>query len=215
MGFFEQFESEWAPRLGRRRGTFLKAFQYLAARRKAGYCIVETGCARGTGGWDGDGNSTLLFDRFVAGYGGSVHSVDLSEEACAYARSQVGSRTTVTRSDSVKFLHGMAGELRRAGREIDLLYLDSFDVDPKDPRPSAAHHLKELCAIAPALTPGTLVMIDDAVSLVMVWRGDDAKLNLVHDLGLSGKAEYVAEYFQAIGVRPLFTGYQYGWVIPE
>lgn len=81
MTFFEQFEAQWAPRLGRRRATFRRAFEFLAAKQQATYSIVETGCARTAESWEGDGQSTLLFDRFVNALGGSVLSVDIDPAA--------------------------------------------------------------------------------------------------------------------------------------
>ena len=42
-----------------------------------------------------------------------------------------------------------------------LLYLDSFDLDPDNPTPSAIHHVLELLAARPLLGPGTVVVVDD------------------------------------------------------
>lgn len=123
-------------------------------------------------------------------------------------------RTTVVQGDSVPFLHRLAAERATGGDAIDLLYLDSFDYDFANPYPSAVHHLKELCAIAPALRAGTLVMVDDAFHLVAVYRTPDGQYHGVHDPGIGGKALFVAQYFQQIGVPLLFEGYQCGWVMP-
>ena len=81
-------------------------------------------------------------------------------------------------------------------RPIDLVYLDSFDLDWQDPHASSLHHLKELCALLPKLRPGCLVVVDD-------------------NAGPIGKGAYVREWMAAIGVRPLFDAYQVGWVLPE
>jgi hypothetical protein len=66
MSFFEQFDREWGQRLGLRRDSFRKAFDFLAQKRPRGHLIVETGCARGANTWGGDGQSTYLFDRFAS-----------------------------------------------------------------------------------------------------------------------------------------------------
>lgn len=210
MGFFQQFEGEWAPRLGPRRDTFRAIFDFLSRKKTGGHLILETGCAREAGNFEGDGQSTLLFDRYAEAHGGEVYAVDISEQACRYARSAVGPRTHVACEDSVPFLRRFGDELLRSGREIDLLYLDSFDFDPADPHPSALHHLKELCAIAPALGPQTLVVVDDAFHQLRGFRAGPDNFTLLEDQGIAGKALYVAEYFGQIGAPLVFDGYQCG-----
>jgi hypothetical protein len=214
MSFFEQFDNEWGKRLNLRRDTFRLAFDYLAKKRPTGHFIVETGCARKADNWEGDGQSTILFDRFATAYQGEVRSVDIDSKACEHARSLVGPRCQVFNEDSVPFLGRLARELLAAGRSIDLLYLDSYDFDANNPVPSAVHHLKELCAIAPALSPGTLVMVDDSYRALCGMRTNPQSYHIVNDLGIGGKAKYVGEYFQQIGVPIAFEGYQCGWIIP-
>ena len=214
MTFLEQFDHEWGPRLGPRRDTFRATFEFLVRKGSARPLIVETGCAREADNWEGDGQSTYLFDRFAEAHGGEVLTVDISPAACEYARSRVGSRTKVFCEDSVPFLRRIGGELRAAGRPIDLLYLDSFDYDPENPLPSAVHHLKELCAIAPVLGPQTLVVVDDSFHQLRGFRSGQVNFVLLEDQGIAGKAKFVAEYFQQVGIPPLFDGYQCGWVVP-
>ncbi len=214
MAFFDHFESQWAPRLGPRRDTFRAMFDFLAKKKPREHLILETGCAREANNFEGDGQSTCMFDRFAEDYSGSVHSVDISAAACQYARSVVGLRTRVVTEDSVPFLRRMADELLRDGRTIDLLYLDSFDWDPANPLPSALHHLKELCAISPALGPDTLVVVDDSFHQLRGFRSGPENFVLLEDQGIAGKAMYVAQYFQQIGIPLAFDGYQCGWVVP-
>ena len=82
-------------------------------------------------------------------------SVDINPRACAYASSIASQRTKVFNEDSLRFLHRLGRDLVKASRPIDLLYLDSLDLNVNDPIPSAVHHLKELCAIAHAGPQGT------------------------------------------------------------
>jgi hypothetical protein len=116
----------------------------------------------------------------------------------------------VTCSDSIAYL----AQLVRAGDlSIDLLYLDSYDLDWADPHPAALHHLQELCAIMPLLASGTLIMVDDTArtqAMVTLKAGSW----VLHDFGLSGKGVYVADYFSKIGCVPAIEGYQYGWIVP-
>ncbi len=214
MNFLESFDTNWGPRLGPRRHTFRLAFEFLLRKKSRGHFILETGCARERDNWEGDGQSTVLFDRFVTEHAGRVWSVDLDAAACAYARAVVGPQTTVYQEDSVRFLSRVAEELLREGRSVDLLYLDSFDWDPANPGPSAVHHLKELCAIAPALGDGTLVVVDDSFHQLRGFRDERNDFILLEDQGIAGKARFVAEYFEQVGIRPLFDGYQCGWVVP-
>jgi len=212
MRFFEQFNGEWGQLLGLRRHTFRKAFDFLANKRPSGHLIVETGCARQANNWAGDGQSTYLFDRFASESTGQVFSVDIDPHACAYARSLVSAATTVATEDSVPFLRRLGRDLVKAGRHVDLLYLDSFDCDAANPIPSAVHHLKELCAIMPALGPQTLVMVDDAFRTLQAVCAGSADYSIIADHGIAGKATYVAQFFRQIGIPIFFEGYQCGWV---
>jgi len=136
--------------------------------------------------------------------------VDKDPEACTRLRDQVSSKVVLDCADSVAWLH----QLSREGElDIDLLYLDSFDVDWRNPHPSALHHLFELCAVMPLVASGTLVVVDDSPRqwFAAVQEGSAA---LVHDCGISGKGGYVAEFFAGIGCAPVIEGYQHGWVMP-
>ncbi len=80
------------------------------------------------------------------------------------------------------------------------------------PLPSAIHHLKELLAISPLLSPRTLVVTDDSPSMVFGYA-DDSKFRVFNvPPCITGKGLLIAEYADAIGVKPYFTGYQCGWI---
>jgi SAM-dependent methyltransferase len=211
--FMGQFDSDWGPRLKKRRHTFRRIFEFLLRKKNAGHLIIETGCARTSENWEGDGQSTYLFDRFAEAYDGHVYSVDIDPKACEYARSIVGPRTEIATGESVKFLQDFAVRLRHNHRMIDLLYLDSFDWGIGMEVASAVHHLKELCAIAPALQPGCLVVVDDAFRNLHGYHNESNDYALVFDMGIGGKGKYVAEFFQAIGTPLVIDGYQCGWVV--
>lgn len=215
MNFFESFDLEWGKRLSVRRNTFRAAFDYLAKKRDSGHLIVETGCARQPDNWEGDGQSTYLFDQFANAFNGNVISVDIDPKACAYARSMVGPRTQVYAEDSLPFLRKLAVNLLRTGKTIDLLYLDSFDWQASNPTPSAVHHLKELCVVWPVLTAGSLVVIDDSFRTFRGIRTSSSNFAILDDLGVDGKAKYVAEFFAAVRIPLAFEGYQCGWIITK
>ena len=107
--------------------------------------------------WQGDGQSTLLFDKYAEHHHGSfVHTVDIDQDATATCSAMVSKRVSVHTGDSVAFLKSLDVS------PIDLLYLNSFDLDMNYPLPSAIHHLKELVAIAPMISSETLVVVDDS-----------------------------------------------------
>lgn len=188
--FLPVYDARFGPRLQHRARTFRAVFERLeAAGPRNDYRIVETGCLREPGNWGGDGQSTALFDAFVSHHGGRVQSVDLDPVAVRAARSVVGPRTDVRCADSLEFLWALEPG------PIDLLYLDSFDVDWSNPHPSSLHHLSELCAALPKLLPGALIVVDD-------------------DCGGRGKGRYVRGFMESVGIAPFFDEYQVGWVLP-
>ncbi len=208
--FLPIFEAEYAGLLGIRAETFRQMFQVLESMQKTRYSIVETGCARTAGNWGGDGQSTLLFDRFVNHWGGIVRTVDIDADACTRLRSQVSEKVLVNCSDSVAYL----GKLGRDGDlDVDLLYLDSFDLDWRNQHPAALHHLLELCAVMPILASGTLVVVDDSPRQLGVALLQTESIQ-VYDWGVSGKGGYVADFFSKIGCNPVIKGYQHGWIMP-
>jgi hypothetical protein len=113
--------------------------------------IAETGSsAWGT-------NSTMLFDTYCNSFGGACHSVDIRVEPMLALHPLTTSRTTLYCDDSVAFLN----KLSIGQSKVDLLYLDSWDVNWDDPMPSAIHGLNEYLAATKHLAPGSLVLIDD------------------------------------------------------
>lgn len=189
--FLAVFLQEYHALLGVRGDTFKELFRHLIYMDKL-VTIVETGCARIPNNWGGDGQSTVLFDRYVTSEGGRLYSVDISPEAVKIARSLVSPRTNLVLNDSVAFL-------AQFNQPIDLLYLDSFDLDTGNPYPSSKHHLLELCAAQRNLHRGSLVMVDDTY-----WENDVCV----------GKGGLVAEYMRAVGATLLMQGYQDLWCMP-
>lgn len=118
--------------------------------------IIETGSsAWGT-------NSTMLFDSYCYSFGGQCRSVDIRLEPLLTLQSLATSHTKLYCNDSVSFLN----ELSVENNKIDLLYLDSWDVNWDDPMPSAIHGLNEYLAATKNLKPGSLVLIDDTPKTV-------------------------------------------------
>ena len=187
---FWRYFATVAPRLGRREPTFQMLFEYLD-KLDGPLVIVETGSVREPDNWEGDGQSTLLFDRYAQGRPATrVITVDISPAVAAKCCTLVGASVEVKCGDSIPFLYGLTA--RDWSGYSRCFYLDAYDVDWKNPQPSAAHHLKELVAIAPLLQPDSLVVVDDS------------------PIDRQGKGYLVKEYADAIGATTLFHDYQLG-----
>jgi hypothetical protein len=189
---WEAYFTDIKPRLNKRSEGFQKIFDYLSAIKSP--VIVETGTYREEDNYEGDGCSTLLFDTFVDYHGGLVLSVDIDPEACELARENT-LFTEVHESDSVEFLGTLEGK-------VDLLYLDSYNIDDwnNDWEP-AAHHLKELFAAKNCIREGTLIVVDD---------------NIIAPNGKRlGKGRLIYELMESLGIEPCFDGYQVGWIWQE
>lgn len=184
-----------APYLGKRMDSFETLFKCMVElyQSNKGLHIVETGCARIAGNWEGDGMSTVLFDAFIAQHPGcTLDSYDISIESCTCARQLIRDCNDSIQIHCMDAVHGL-WEYKGV---IDILYLDSFDVDFDAPEPSARHHLKELCVAMNKLAPEALIMIDDNA----------------HG---RGKGEFVREVMDAIGATCLYDGYQLLFRMPK
>ena len=208
---FWNFYNTIKPQLAARTGTLTRTFEYLdAIDRPVG--IVETGCCRQAGNWAGDGGSTLLFDKYAQCHPGSVvYTVDIDPAATALCRSLVSGVVKVHTGDSVAFLRSLADAPPADLPSVDLLYLDSYDVNFDDVFPSAMHHMKELVAIAPLVRPHTLVVVDDSPSSFTGFSNAEGQVLLVGPPKVGGKGKFVGEYAQHIGAEKLFESYQCGW----
>jgi FkbM family methyltransferase len=198
--------------LARRADTFSKLFTYLD-RFDRPVTIVETGCVREEDGWDGDGQSTILFDKYALFHPGSVvFSVDINPAATALCRSLVGPQVHIHTGDSVAFLKSLTDDPPPEIESIDLLYLDSYDVDLHDPLPSAIHTLKELVAIVPLLSAEGLVVVDDSPLSLLGVANAEGSITPIGAPRITGKGRLIAEYARQIGTVAHFVGYQCGWI---
>jgi hypothetical protein len=169
---------------------FLLMFQKLLANNKPQYKIIETGTLRNPGNWK-DGQSAQLFTEFVKQHGGTVRSVDIDATAVDTANKFVVSDQFSSHcSDSVKFLQQQSDL-----HEVDLFYLDSWDVKWENDHDSAEHHLKEFMAIEPHLKPGTVVAIDD-------------NSRFLKNNCRTGKGRRIVEYLESKGKQPIYDAYQ-------
>ena len=118
-------------------------------------------------------------DAFVSHHGGKVISIDIDSNAIGNAKRFVGHNVSFYEMDSIYFLNNFRPE-----KDVDLLYIDSYDINDRHPYPSAAHHLGELAAGIRWLRKGALVAVDDAISENI------------------GKHMYIQMFFEHIGIKP-------------
>jgi hypothetical protein len=133
--------------------NFSSLQETLRLLNQAPSLILETGSSA----WGTD--SSRLFDAYVGAFGGRFWTVDIRIQPLMKLRGSLSPDSTLVVDDSVRFLKGWAKQ--NPGRQADLVYLDSWDLDVEDPVPAAMHGLAEFFAISPALGKGSLLLIDD------------------------------------------------------
>lgn len=179
-----------APGLYNRAIGFDIIWRLLLNQKRQNFSIVETGTLRQANNWT-DGQSAWLFTQFVEQHGGQVRSVDIDPEACNTARHYVASdQFSVDCADSVAWLQKQTDL-----DQVDLFYLDSYDVDWANDAASADHHLQEFLVIESKLKPGCVVAIDDNSR----WQATNKR---------TGKGRAVAEYLTEKNHLPIYDKYQ-------
>ena len=191
--FEAQFRDIFQPRLAKRADGFAALFAALVGRHPRPL-IIETGCLRVPGNWEGDGQSTFMFDALVRANSGHFFSIDILPESIDTARRACSSATNLICNDSVAALYALSQLLSGPAA---LVYLDSYDLDTADPLPSAIHHMLELAAVRPLIGPGTLVCVDDYAV------GETA----------GGKGMILDKFFAGIPAQVLYSGYQRIWSV--
>jgi hypothetical protein len=190
MNIGELFDrQQWAKQLARRARNFRVMCEH--AGKFQGGVVIETGTAWDEGNWEGQGQSTIVWD-WLAGHrpGLEIHSIDIRPEAIETAQTQT-SRITFHCGDSPKVLNSLSDDVLS---RCCVLYLDSFDWTPQLNIQSSMHHLGELCAVWAKLPKGCLIAVDDR-------HGNDA-----------GKHLMVEAFMKCLGYEPIFKNHQIGWI---
>lgn len=181
-------ESEFRKLLKHREFGFLQIMRHLDEFPKR--IIIETGTARIQGNWEGDGQSTLVFNWLAGFTDYTPYSIDISATAIAIAKSQC-KFVSFCEYDSVSFLSKLGHDFLK---DVGLLYLDSMDWSPERDFESAFHHFCELASVWRLLPTGCLIVVDDC-------HGD-----------FVGKHWMVSLFMNKVGAIRKFSGYQTGWV---
>lgn len=165
-------------------------FEALLSKKLSGFVIVETGCQRQEDDW-GAGQSSLLFYEFLNFFSGKLISLDNNIFHLNRAKKILRNKFPHSTVPLVQMLGNSVSKLKKIKAPVDLVYLDSYDLDPGNPEPSMAHHLKELGSIKEVLKQSIepLVAIDDNFTDV-------------------GKGKYVLDWAKETGQKVLHNGYQ-------
>lgn len=149
----QRFADTFGLQLGRTaRWMFFKYVNEYMGNLCRPIYIVETGSMRQLEAWDGDGQSTRVWDWMAKQYGGHVVSCEIDENAIDLAR-KFTERVQYVQGDSVQSLAEMPNK-----DKIDLLYLDSMDAYHEG---SAEHHFQELKQVYDQMRVGALIAVDD------------------------------------------------------
>ena len=113
--FFDKISSE----LGIRQHSFAKIFNYLDKLPEP-IIIVETGCLRKKDNFFGDGQSTLLFDKYTQfrGNGSKVYTVDIDPEATKICSEVVSKNVSITTADSIGYLNNLTNKFYKEKKEV-------------------------------------------------------------------------------------------------
>ena len=183
--------------------------------------IVETGCLRIKDNFSGDGQSTLLFDKYAQfrNKNSKVYTVDIDPNATKTCSEIVSENVSIKTGDSVKYLNDLTENFIKKDVNVSLFYLDSFDLNWKSPEQSSQHHLKELVSIKKILKKETLVVVDDSPIIGYLQQSKIKKENLelikpglVPGPTIAGKGNLVHEYAVHVGAKILFSSYQTAWI---
>ena len=210
--FWSYFNSIVSPQLGLREKTFRKIFSHLD-KIDGPINIVETGCARQEGNWSGDGQSTVVFDKYINFRDNisQLFSVDINPTSINECKRITSNRTSLTCEDSVHYLSSLAAVFEKEKQFISLLYLDSFDLDNNYWFESSAHHLKELTSVMRCINKQTLVVVDDCPLQGNFIPKGNGEISLITNPIIGGKGRLIAEYALSVHAKLEFAEYQAGW----
>lgn len=212
---------EHLNKVGKRQESMLMLVDHIM--KKDNPVILETGTMRSADNYEGDGMSTLLWHNVLRTMGrGNFSTIDSDFEATKFAYETCWNRPAEvyeSNDRTSKYLSGQQAPshfycsdsvtwLVKFGQNwydktpIDVLYLDSWDMEFPDPTPSFMHIFQEYMLARQFLAPDALICVDDNIEVVRDGNPDKVFIS---------KGEYIRQFMEKIGNKPLYTGYQIIW----
>lgn len=177
--------------------NFRTIFEKLESLDLPYYHLIETGCCRWDQNWKGEGQFTIIADKFLNHYDGRLLSVNINPTDVRAAQNYVSEKCSIVLNDSIAFLQKCPNI-----DDVNLFYLDSMDLDWNSPHPSAFHHYKEFYEIISRRTKGAFyVCVDDC--------------NIPHNGQLIGKGQLIKNVMSQLKLTPIMDQYQILYVISD
>ena len=147
--------------IGQSRLNFInKVYHYFVSLNRP-INILETGCGHDNN-TDKFASMTYIFaDILHSLNGGSLLTVDINENnlnKCKEITKDFSDVINYRLGDSVEVLRNLNEDFVKS---LDLIILDSYDLNLFNPNPSAIHHLQELLALYNRINKNCLIAIDD------------------------------------------------------
>lgn len=139
-----------------RKQFLYKCFQYFESLNRP-INILETGTQ-----FSGKIGFTNIFAKFIKNYfGGTLTTIDNNYNHIKLSKTYNKEYLDVIDyvcADSLKSISGMPDSFINS---IDLFFLDSYDLNLYDPKPSSSHHLNELISFFYRINDKSFIAIDD------------------------------------------------------
>lgn len=202
--FIKPYESD-APKGDSRRTFYEYATNYLVSLNRP-ILVIETGTM-----WSSQGAFTMVFADLIKNWtGGKIITIDISEHHLNLSKENTKKYSDVIEyilSDSVGYLSSFEDKER-----IDLLYLDSYDLDVLDPIPSQIHHLRELLAVYGKLKSEVIIGVDDNLlpGCWLEWKLPNGQVQ-IFEAGneIVGKGTLVDRFLRDQGWKSFNDWHQY------
>ena len=164
--------------LGESRLKFInKIYSHFASLNKP-INILETGCGHSPT-TKTSASMTYVFAKIIKNLkGGSLLTVDLNKDhlnKCKEITKDFSDIIDYRLGDSVEVLRNLNEDFIKS---LDLIILDSYDLNLFDPYPSGIHHLQELLALYNKINKNCLIAIDDNFlpGTWVDWRWDNGNI---------------------------------------
>ena len=145
--------------------------------------ILETGsAAHGT-------KSSLLFASYIKLYGGKFDTVDTNPDIKKFYNFLESRNIRFHSEDSLTYIKNLDN---RVIENLDLIYLDSYDLNLDNPSPSQEHGLNEFLLLNKKIKKGAIISIDDTpISFDKFSLDKKNKFNFI-----PGKGRLVLDYLK-------------------